>query len=42
MKKVLGWIAVAVVVLWVLNQPSSAAHVVHQFTHALHTLATSL
>jgi hypothetical protein len=41
-KKLLGWVVIAVIVLWVLNQPSSAAHVVHQFTNALHTLATSL
>ena len=42
MKKLLGWLALAVVVMWVVNNPTGAAALIHQVTHALATLAASL
>lgn len=38
MKKLLGWIALAIIVLWVINNPDSAADMVHRCGHALSAL----
>jgi hypothetical protein len=43
-KKILRWAVIAVLVLWVVNNPDSAAHLAHQvmagLTHAGHSLST--
>ena len=42
MKKLLGWLALAIAVMWVVKNPDAAASLAHQFGHALATLAASL
>lgn len=42
LKKVLGWIAVIVAVLWIVNSPGDAADLIRKVFDALATLATSL
>lgn len=42
LKKVAAWIAIAVVVMWVLNSPEKAAGLIDKFTNAITTLANSL
>lgn len=42
MKKILGWIALAIAVLWVIKNPAGAAADVKQFMNALSTLASAL
>ena len=42
MKKLLGWLALAIAVMWVVKNPDGAANVVHQIGHALATLAAAL
>jgi hypothetical protein len=37
-KKLLGWIALAIVVLWVINNPHQAADLVHKIGAAVTTL----
>jgi hypothetical protein len=43
LKSILGWLAIAFVVWWVIEQPSGAAHVVHNIgvflTSAAHGLS---
>jgi hypothetical protein len=43
MKTVLGWLAIAFIVWWVIEQPTAAAHVVHNIgaflTAAAHGLS---
>jgi hypothetical protein len=41
-KKILGWLALAIAVMWVLKNPAGAAATVHQVFHALSTLVTDL
>ena len=44
MKTVLGWLAVAFVVWWIIEEPAAAAHVVHNIgtflTSAAHGLSS--
>jgi len=44
LKTILGWLAVAFVVWWVIEQPTGAAHVVHNIgtflTSAAHGLSS--
>jgi len=44
LKTVLGWLALAFVVWWIIEQPSAAAHVVHNIgvflTSAAHGLSS--
>ena len=42
MRKILGWAALIIAILWVLKNPAGAAAMVHQVFHALSTLAASL
>lgn len=42
LKKALGWIAVAVIVVWVINSPADVADLVRKVFNAIGTLATSL
>lgn len=42
MKKLLGWLALAIAVVWVVHNPGQAAALVHEVIHALSTLASSL
>jgi hypothetical protein len=37
-KKLLGWIALGIAVLWVINNPDQAALIVHKTGHAIATL----
>jgi hypothetical protein len=37
-KNVLGWVALAIAVLWVINNPAQAAAIIHQIGHAITTL----
>ena len=43
-KSILGWLALALVIWWVIEQPTSAAHVVHNIgtflSSAAHGLST--
>jgi hypothetical protein len=41
-KKFLGWLALAMTALWVINNPGQAAALAHHIAHALSTLASSL
>jgi hypothetical protein len=41
-KKLLGWLALAIGAMWVVNDPTGAAALIHQVAHALATLAASL
>jgi hypothetical protein len=42
MKTVLTWLAIAIGAMWLLKNPDQAAVLIHEFTHALSTLASSL
>ena len=42
MKKILGWLTLAIAVMWVVKNPTGAANVIHQIGHALATLAAAL
>ncbi len=42
MKKLLGWLALGIAVMWVIHDPTGAANLIHQVAHALSTLADSL
>ena len=42
MKKILGWVALAIAVMWVVHNPDAAANLAHQLGHALSTLAAAL
>jgi hypothetical protein len=41
-KTILGWLAVAFIVWWVIEQPSGAAHIVHNIGTFLSTAAAGL
>jgi hypothetical protein len=42
LKTILGWLAVAFIVWWVIEQPTGAAHVVHNIGTFLTTTAHGL
>lgn len=42
MKKLLGWIVLAIAAIWLVKNPAGAAALAHQIMHALSTLASSL
>ena len=42
MKKLLGWLALAIAAMWLVKNPTEAADLAHQIGHALSTLATAL
>jgi hypothetical protein len=42
LKTIAGWAAVAFIVWWVIQQPTSAAHLVHNIGTFLSTAATGL
>ena len=42
LKTVLGWVALAFVIWWVIEQPTAAAHLVHNIGAFLSTMATGL
>lgn len=42
MRKILGWAAVALIVMWVMKNPTAAAADLKQFMHALSTLVSAL
>ena len=42
MKKVLGWLALAIAAMWLVKNPAGAADLAHQIGHALATLAAAL
>ena len=42
MKKILGWLALAIAAMWLVKNPTGAASLVHQIGHALSTLAAAL
>ena len=42
MKKILGWIALAIAAMWLVKNPTGAAALIHQIGHALATLAAAL
>jgi hypothetical protein len=42
LKTILGWLAVAFIVWWVIEQPSGAAHVVHNIGAFLTTTTSNL
>jgi len=42
LKTILGWAAVAFIVWWVVEQPTDAAHLVHNIGDFLSSLATGL
>jgi hypothetical protein len=37
-KNLLGWVALGIAVLWVINNPAQAAALIHQISHAIATL----
>jgi hypothetical protein len=41
-KKLLGWLALAIGAMWVVNDPTGAAALIQHVVHALATLAASL
>jgi hypothetical protein len=41
-KKILGWIALAIAAMWLVKNPTGAASLAHQIGHALSVLASSL
>jgi hypothetical protein len=41
-KKILGWLALAIAALWLVKNPTGAANLAHQIGHALATLAAAL
>ena len=38
MKNVLGWVALGIAVLWVINNPAQAAAIIHHIAQAITTL----
>ncbi len=42
MKKIVGWIALVIVVMWLVKNPAGAADLARQVVHSLSTLATAL
>jgi hypothetical protein len=42
LKTILGWLAVAFIVWWVIEQPTGAAHIVHNIGTFLTTVAAGL
>ena len=42
LKSILGWLALAFVVWWIIEQPSGAAHVVHNIGEFLTSVAHGL
>jgi hypothetical protein len=42
LKSILGWLAVAFIVWWVIEQPTSAAHLVHNIGTFLTTAAAGI
>jgi glycerol dehydrogenase-like iron-containing ADH family enzyme len=42
MKNLLTWLALIIVALWLINDPTGAAAAAHHVAHALSTLASSL
>jgi hypothetical protein len=42
LKSVLGWLAIAFVVWWIIEQPAGAAHVVHNIATFLTSMAHGL
>ena len=42
LKTILGWAAVAFIVWWVIEQPDSAAHLVHNIGSFLSTAASGI
>ena len=42
LKTILGWLAVAFIVWWVIEQPDGAAHIVHNLGTFLTTVASGL
>jgi hypothetical protein len=42
LKTVLGWLAVAFIVWWIIEEPAAAAHVVHNIGTFLTTVASGL
>jgi hypothetical protein len=42
LRKLLGWLAMIAVALWILHNPAAAAADVRQAIHAITTLADSL
>ena len=42
MKKMLGWLALAIAAMWLVKNPTGAAALVQQVGHALATLAAAL
>jgi hypothetical protein len=42
LKTVLGWLAVAFIVWWIIEQPTGAAHIVHNIGVFLTTVAAGL
>ena len=42
LKTILGWLAVAFIVWWVIEQPTGAAHIVHNIGTFLTTVASGL
>lgn len=42
MKKILGWVVLALVVMWVMKNPTAAAADLKQFMHAVSTLVGAL
>ena len=42
MKKLLGWLALAIAAMWLVKNPTGAAALAHQIGHALSTLAAAL
>lgn len=42
MKKVLVWIAIILIVVWVINRPGKAANLIDKVSNAFTTIGTSL
>lgn len=42
MKKILGWLVLAIAVIWLVKNPAQAAADAHKAVHALTTFASSL
>ena len=42
MRKILGWLALVIAVLWAVHNPHQFASDVHQLTHALSTFVGAL
>lgn len=38
MRKLLGWVALGIAVLWVINNPAQAADLIHHIAQAITTL----